>query len=176
MTNASANPIDTSAPWSEVRTADRVTRYRRSGAGPTLLLLGADAGPSPLSPDLVDELGLRFRCIVPEVPSGPNAVAWLAEFLEGLGVPDVMILAANHLCIPVIELAFRDPDRTKRIVLIPDGEPDESTSEGALTTSIGTGLIPLLVVRPGSSASDTLRMVTEFLTVIPSEARNLVAE
>lgn len=163
MTNTLASAAATSEPWAEVRARDRVMRYRRSGAGPTLLLLGAESGPTPLDAGLVDELGVRFRCIVPDVPNGPSGVAWLAEFLEGLGCSDVVILAANHMCIPAIELAFRDADQIKRMVLIPDGEPDDSTSEGALATNIGTARIPLLIVRPGLSAGETLSLATNFL-------------
>src|ERR1700749_3991293 len=111
MTNTPATAIATSEPWAEVRSSDRVMRYRRSGAGSTLLLLGADAGPSPISTDLVAALGERFRVIVPDVPVDANLTAWIAEFLEGLGTCQVAILAANHLCMPTIELAFRGIDQ-----------------------------------------------------------------
>jgi hypothetical protein len=138
-------------------------RYRRSGAGPTVILLGADTGPVPLSGDLIAALTERFRVIVPEVPAGADVLTWLADFLEALGTSDLTIVAANHLCMPAIELAFRDSDQIRRMVLIPDGEPDDSTAEGALRTSLGTGLVPLLIVRPGLSAEASIPIVTTFI-------------
>lgn len=167
MTNtpatADAAAVATSEPWAEVRCSDRVMRYRRSGAGPTLLLLGVDAGPSPISTDLIAALGARFRVIVPEVPPGSTPTAWVAEFLEGLGTCQVTLFAANHLCMPAIELAFRGIEQIKRLVLIPDGEADDSTAEGSITTAVGTPQIPVLIVRPGLSATEMLPLVTTFL-------------
>ena len=163
MTNTPASAITTSDSWAEVRASDRVMRYRRSGAGPTLVLLGADAGPSPLSTELVAALGARFRVIVPDVPPGANVAAFIPEFLEGLGTCHVTLVAANHLCMAAIELAFRGIDQIQRLVLIPDAEPDDSSSERAITATLGTPPIPALIVRPGLSADDTLTLVTSFL-------------
>jgi hypothetical protein len=163
MTNTPASAITTSDSWAEVRASDRVMRYRRSGAGPTLVLLGADAGPSPLSTELVAALGARFRVIVPEVPAGANVASFVPEFLEGLGTCHVTLVAANHLCMSAIELAFRGIDQIQRLVLIPDAEPDDSSSELAITTTLGTPPIPALIVRPGLSVTDTLPLVTSFL-------------
>lgn len=164
MTNTLASTqIAASEPWAEVRTTARVMRYRRSGAGPTVLLLGADAGPTPLASDLVEALGLRFRVIVPDVPIGPFAVSWLAEFLDGLGSCQVAIMAANHQCMAAIELAFREPERVTRMVLVPDGEPDDNTTEGALQTSVGEARVPVLIVRPGLAAVEAEPLVTNFL-------------
>jgi hypothetical protein len=163
MSNTPATAIATSEPWAEVRASDRVMRYRRSGAGSTLLVLGGDAESSAISTELVAALGARFRVIVPDVPKGANITGWVAEFLEGLGICEVALLAADHLCMPTIELAFRGIEQIKRLVLIPDGEPDDSTSEGAITAAVGTPPIPVLIVRPGLSAADALPLVTTFL-------------
>jgi hypothetical protein len=138
-------------------------RYRRSGTGPTLLLLGAEAESSPLSTELVASLGARFRVIVPDVPPSASVTEWVAEFLEGLGTCEVAILAANHLCMPTIELAFRGIEQIKRLVLIPDGEPDDSTSEGAITAAVGAPAIPVLILRPGLGADESPSLVTSFL-------------
>jgi hypothetical protein len=163
MSNTPATAIATSEPWAEVRASDRVMRYRRSGAGPTVLLLGTQAESSALSTELVAALGARFRVIVPDVPPGASVTAWVAEFLEGLGTCEVAIFAADHLCMPTIELAFRGMEQIKRLVLIPDGEPDDSTSEGAITVAMGTPAIPVLIVRPGLGVTETLPLVTTFL-------------
>jgi hypothetical protein len=164
MSNTPATAIATSEPWAEVRASDRVMRYRRSGAGPTLLLLGYDeAESSPISTELVAALGARFRVIVPDVPPRAGVTEWVTEFLEGLGTCEVAILAANHLCMPTIELAFRGIEQIKRLVLIPDGEPDDSTSEGAITAAVGASAIPVLIVRPGLGVAEALPLVTSFL-------------
>lgn len=163
MSNTPATAPATPEPWAEVRASDRVMRYRRSGTGPTLLLLGADAESSPLSTELVAALGARFRVIIPDVPTPAGVTEWVAEFLEGLGTCEVAILAANHLCMPAIELAFRGIEQIKRLVLIPDGEPDDSTSEGAITAAVGAPAIPVLIVRPGLGAAEALPLVTSFL-------------
>ena len=163
MSNTPATAIATSEPWAEVRASDRVMRYRRSGAGPTLVLLGYQAESSPISTELVTALGAQFRVIVPDVPARASVTDWVAEFLEGLGTCEVAILAANHLCMPTIELAFRGIEQIKRLVLIPDGEPDDSTAEGAITAAVGAPAIPVLIVRPGLGASEALPLVTTFL-------------
>lgn len=162
MTNTPATAASLE-PWAEVRASDRVMRYRRSGAGPTVLLLGTNEGPSPVLPELLQALGARCRLIAPEIPSNANATLWLSEFLEGIGTCPVTILAANGACIAAIELAFRDLEQIKRLVLIPDGEPDDSTSEGALSTTLGSPTIPVLIVRPGLAAADAIPLVTNFL-------------
>ena len=163
MTNTPAPAITTSDSWAEVRASDRVMRYRRSGAGPTLVLLGADTGPSPLSTEMVAALGERFRVIVPEVPAGASVSNFVPEFLEGLGTCHVSLIAANHLCMAAIELAFRGIDQIRRLVLIPDAEPDDSTAERAITTALGNPPIPALIVRPGLTVTDTIPLVTTFL-------------
>lgn len=163
MQSVGPAPTHIVGPWAEVRASDRVMRYRRSGTGPTLLLLGAESESSPISTELVAALEERFRVIVPEVPVDFTMTSWIAEFLEGLGTCEVAILAANHLCMPSIELAFRGVEQIKRLVLIPDGEPDDSTSEGAITAAIGTPAIPVLIVRPGLSVAEALPLVTTFL-------------
>lgn len=146
----------------ELRASDRVMRYRRSGAGQTVILLGADAGPAPLPTDLVAALREQFRVIDPELPVGTDAFTWLADFLEAFGSSGLTIVAANHLCMPAIELAFHS-EQIRRMVLIPDGEPDDSTAEGAIRTSLGTALVPVLIVRPGLSANASIPIVTNFI-------------
>lgn len=146
----------------ELRASDRVMRYRRSGAGQTVILLGADAGPAPLSNELVQALREGFRVIDPELPVGVDAFTWLADFLEAFGSSELTIVAANHLCMPAIELAFHS-EQIRRMVLIPDGEPDDSTAEGAIRTSLGSTLVPVLIVRPGLSPDTSIPIVTNFI-------------
>lgn len=149
-------------PWSEVRARDRVTRYRRSGAGQAVLLLDT-AAQSSLWPELLHVLGANFRLIVPEVPA-ENNVAWLSEFLEGLGCMPVALVAASDFVVPALELALRDLDQVGRLVLVPDGEADEAWSDGVLTTSAGPASTPVLVVRRGLDAATALPTISRFLS------------
>jgi pimeloyl-ACP methyl ester carboxylesterase len=160
---APGNAAAASEPWAEVRCSDRVMRYRRSGAGPTMLLLGAGTPSSPLSTELVAALGARFRVIVPDLPADADVIAWVSDFLEGLGTGEVTLFATDQLCMPAIELAFRGIEQVKRLVLIPDGEPDGSTSEGSIATSLGEPPIPVLIVRPGQSIIQMLPHGTTFV-------------
>jgi hypothetical protein len=94
----------------EVRAHGRVMRYRRLGAGPPLLLLGRA--------DDVEGLAARFRVIVPEMPAtGEDVGAWLAAFLEGLGMTGITVVAAEPFHSAARELALADPDLVTRVVL-----------------------------------------------------------
>lgn len=163
MSNTPATTLAASEPWAEVRASDRVMRYRRCGTGSTLLLIAPETDASPITTELIAALGARFRVIVPELPGDADIASWIAEFLEGLGTCDVAILAADHLCMSAIELAFRGVEQIRRLVLMPDGEADDSTSEGAITTALGAPPIPVLIVRPGLEVAACLPVVTSFL-------------
>jgi hypothetical protein len=98
--------------WAEVRARDQVVRYRRSGMGRSVLVLVPPDHPDALWPDLLQGLSAAFRLIVPDPPAAErDAAAWLATFLEGLGLSNVGIVAAGCFCIPVLELAFLDADQ-----------------------------------------------------------------
>jgi len=150
--------------WAEVRARDRVTRYRRSGTGRSVLVLDTANGAS-LWPELMHVLGSNFRLIVPEVPAGnAHQGAWLAEFLEGLGTTSVSLIAASDFCVPALDLVLRGADQISQLVLVPDGEADEPGREGALGTAAGPSSIPLLIVRRGVDVIDALPTITRFLS------------
>ena len=153
--------------WAEVRAHDRVIRYRRSGVGrAVLLLLRAPDDSEPLWPELLDGLDRSFRLIVPEAPSaGADVASWLADFLEGLGVSSVRILAFDPFCIPALELALLEADQIDRIVLVPNGSGagTRGAGRGALATAMREVAVPLLVLRRGQPVDETLPLVTAFL-------------
>src|SRR6185503_13188725 len=100
--------LDSPETWAEVRAHHRVTRYRRSGAGRALLLLRSNEEAEALWPELLDALHEAFRLIMPEVPpEGGDAADWLADFMEGLGMPNVCVVASDTLALPALELARR---------------------------------------------------------------------
>lgn len=158
---ASVSTLDS---WAEVRARDRVTRYRRSGAGRAVLVLDTANGSS-LWPELMHVLGSNFRLIVPEAPTGnANCEAWLAEFLEGLGTASVSLIAASDFCVPALDLVLRDVDQISQLILVPDGEADEPGREGAVATGAGPSSVPLLIVRRSVDVIDALPTITRFLS------------
>ena len=153
--------------WAEVRARDQVMRYRRSGVGrAVLLVLWPPHEAVPLWPELLDSLDERFRVIVPEAPAAESdAASWLGDFLEGLGVSNVSIIATSCFCIPVLELALRESDQISRIVLVPNGAGRDlgGVGLGRLETDTRHLPVPLLVVRRGQPTAEILPVVTDFL-------------
>jgi hypothetical protein len=159
-------PMAASETWAEVRAHDRVTRYRRSGAGrAVVVLLAADC--APLWPGLGRTLAPRCRVITPEPPpAGADVVAWLGEFLEGLGVSDVGLVAAGDLCVPAFELTFGNVDQITRLVLVPDGDgPGGGPTyiEDDVAHAAGAPAVPLLVVGRAVPDEQALLVVERFL-------------
>src|SRR3954468_12123099 len=114
--------------WAEVRARDRVMRYSRTGAGPTVLVL-TDAG-EPLRRPLLEALAPHFRSLVPDLsPTEKNVATWLCHFLEGLGATMVSVVASGPYCIPALELALRGGDNIARLALISDGACSEESSQ-----------------------------------------------
>jgi hypothetical protein len=155
--------------WAECRAHDSVMRYRRSGVGPAVLLLRAEHEPSPLWPELDHVLASNFRVILPAVSgSDMNIAACLGDFLEGIGVSGVAVIAAEPFCMPALELALRDVDQVSRVVLIPHGSADDAGLDGVLSTTARVGPVPLLVVRRDSPAAEALPLITRYLTGVVS--------
>ncbi|HVJ30385.1 MAG TPA: hypothetical protein VNA66_08785, partial [Gammaproteobacteria bacterium] len=96
--SSSGTPARGGEHWAEVRAHDQVMRYRRSGAGRALLLLRSAERADSLWPELLEALASHFRLIVPDVPAHAGSAAdWLVDFLEGIGMPGMGIVAADEL-------------------------------------------------------------------------------
>jgi hypothetical protein len=153
--------------WAEVRARDQVMRYRRVGVGRSVVLLLRSCEPAePLWRELLEALSVDFRLIVPEQPApGADVAGWLAGFLEGLGMSNVAVLAADRFCLPAVELALVQGDQLARIVLVPDGADASGRGPccGKLETALGQAALPLLVVHRGHPASEIVPLVTGFL-------------
>lgn len=147
----------------EVRVRDQVMRYRRSGGGLPVVVLGSPGEPEPLWPGLHEALSSRFRLIVPELPRCDSDVAaWLSAFLEGLGSTEVRVIASSEFCVPALELALGDLDRIARVVLVPVGEAGESGLDGRVAAIARRAEVPLLVVPSGSPAAEAIPLVVGF--------------
>ena len=152
--------------WAEVRARDRVVRYRRTGTGPIVLLLSRE--DTRLRDALVSSLAERFRLLDPDLAGTDRKVAeCLAEFLEGLGTTTVNVVAVGRFCIPALELALRDGDQIDRVVLVPEDEACDATSEGAIATVSRRIAMPLLIVR-GATPTEMLPLVSQFLGGAPA--------
>jgi hypothetical protein len=164
MPNPPADARPPATCCAEVRAHDQVMRYRRSGVGRAVLVLGPTDGTQPLWPELTDALAARFRVIVPEVPATDTGVsAWLADFVEGLGITGIGVVAAERLSIPTLELALLDPERVARVVLVRDDATGEAGLDGGPGIAAREGPVPLLVVRRGLATGEALPLVTRFL-------------
>jgi len=155
------HPAETLA---EVRAHDQVMRYRRAGAGrPIVVLRGADVADA-LWPELDAELVSRFRVLTPELPADCSDVAaWVADFLEGVGVDRAVVLAGEPCCLSALELALLGADQVERLILVPAGAAGESGLDGVLATTLAGVSVPLIVVRRGLSAAAALPLLRSFL-------------
>ncbi len=101
---------------SAVVMADGVaTRYRRCGAGPTVVVLGAVGG--------LDALARSYRLIVPEVPPDASSIPagrlthWLSGVFDGLGIDVAVIVADASLAGLVAPFAAEAADRVRGVVV-----------------------------------------------------------
>ena len=157
-----AHPAETLA---EVRAHDQVMRYRRAGAGrPLVVLRGADDADA-LWPELDPELVSRFRVVTPALPADcEDVAAWVTDFLEGLGLDRVAVLAAEPCCLSALELALLNAGQVERLVLVPAGAVGETGLDGTLATTLAGVSVPLIVVRRGLPADLALPLLSQFLS------------
>jgi hypothetical protein len=153
-------------PLAEVRAHDQVMRYRRAGAGRPLVVLRRT--PDALWPELDAHLVTRFRVVTPELSSHcGDLAAWVGDFLDGVGLDRVTLLAADPCCLAALELAGY---RVERLVLVPSGAAGETGLDGTLATTLAGASVPLLVVRRGLASAEALRLVRGFLEPDPRPA------
>ena len=152
--------------WAEVRAHDRVVRYRRSGAGPAVLLLqpASPTGGAPFWPELAAMIGEGRRLIVPDPPADELEVeAWLSALLEGLGVRNITVVATEGFCIAAIERALLSPEQVGRVIMVCSGRGSESAVEGMLASSVQSAAVPFVVLRRDRPVSEILPIVASFL-------------
>ena len=161
MQSSSTHPAGTLA---EVRAHDLVMRYHRAGVGRPLVLLRAAAGPASIWPELDAQLVARYRVFTPELPAHCDDVAaWVKDFLEGVGLDRVLLVAADPCCLSALELALLAADQIERLVLVPGGIAGETGLDGTIAPAFTGVSVPLLVVRRGLPAADALPLIRQFL-------------
>ena len=142
------------APCAEVRVGDHVTRYVRRGTGPSVVLVGADAEANPVWVPLVERLETGHRIVVPQPPpANADIAAWLREFIEGLGLSSVVLIAGNGSSAAALELATSDDFLIRKLVVMPDTNDAVSMEATART----------LIVKPGAPPESALRAIEEFI-------------
>ena len=149
----------------QVRTADHTTRYVRLGAGQPVVVVDATSNASGLWPGLADRLAEGRRVIIPEVPGGNDSrfAPWLRGFIDGMGIPPMVLLAMGSLCVPSLEFALLEPERVSRLVLIPSGSADETGLAGAVTSTSSAATVLVLVVRRDLAAQQAISLIERFL-------------
>jgi hypothetical protein len=151
---ASPSPLLSQDGWAEVRARDQVVRYRRSGTGrPTLLLYSrSDEG---LWPELIDALAAGYRLIVPTPPTpGTDLESWLAALIDGLGVPNLSVIATEGFGLAPLDAILGRCDQIARIVLVANTNTPAADAIGET---------PLLVLRRDRPVHDILPTVLRFL-------------
>ena len=145
----------------EVRAHDQVMRYRRAGAGRPLVVIRGR--PDALWPELESDLAARFRVLTPELSDDGDVAARARDFLEGVGLDRVALLAAEPFCVSALELVLLDACQVERLVLVPSGAAAETGLDGTLATTLAGVTVPLLVVRRGLSSDPAVALVRGFL-------------
>jgi len=168
----------TSGNWAQVRAADQVTRYLRSGAGVPVLVLdvatsagheldGATDVPAPdvgVWPELLTELPNHSRLILPEIPTdGPRFTSWLRGFIDGIGLAPVTLIASGPICVSAMEFTLSDPERVQRLVLVPAGQADETWLSGVVRPTTSIAYVPMLVVRRNHPVDDACAVIRRFV-------------
>ena len=149
--------------WSEVRARDQIIRYRRSGAGRAVLLLHARPDTQPLSPALLQAMAAEFRLIVPSAPARDTDVdAWLSALFDGLGAPQIAVIASEEFWAPTLQRALIDPERISAIVLLCANRGSDVLS-GTLGTTDLMPAVPLLLVHHDQAFGEVLPDVLRFL-------------
>jgi pimeloyl-ACP methyl ester carboxylesterase len=139
-------------------------RYRRTGVGPTVLLLHSPDGPNPIWPEVLEVVGSGARLIVPEPPNENTEVeSWLSALLDGLGLSKVTVVASDDFCIAALERALLEPDRIARVLLVCRGRGSDGAINGAIDSSPSLARVPLLMVRRDHPADEIVPLVERFL-------------
>jgi pimeloyl-ACP methyl ester carboxylesterase len=148
----------------QVRAADHVTRYTRTGAGKPVLVLDEPTIVGTLWPELLSRLAEHHRVILPEVPDAElHFYRWLRGFAEGMGLPVMTMIAVGNLCVPALEFALLEPDRVDRLVLVSSGSADETALAGTLTPALSSAHVAMLVVRRDTAPANAIAAIEGFM-------------
>jgi len=152
--------------WAEVRARGEVLRYRRSGAGPSVVVVAGPGRRLPW-PEVEALLAEHCRVVSPRLSEGDSGglVTQVSCFLEGLGVARVSLLVVDPALAPaILQLAAADTDIVARVAII----TDESRPAPASYDSgdlVVTSPVPVLTLSATESARDAAARLLRFVGV-----------
>ena len=132
------------------------TDYVRAGRGEPPVVLLAAAAPPGGEPELVAPLAEHFRVVAPcavatqAAASDGRFVVWLRDFLDGIGLDAVAVVAEPGLTDAALRFAASDPSRVACVVLLGASAPE------------ATGF-PLLTHAPDAGAAATAAAIAPFI-------------
>lgn len=99
------------------------TEYLRAGrGGQVVLVLAANADHSRTAELLLRSLSASCCAIAPVIDGEPVDEGWLQNFVDGLGLGAVQIIAEEQFAAAARAFAASDPSRVERLSFVP-GEP-----------------------------------------------------
>jgi hypothetical protein len=160
--------------WAEVHARDHVVRYRRSGSGGVIVLLGVGEGRA-LWPGLEETVGRIGRVMIPDLgdPTDQPVECRLAAFLEGIGATGVPVLVANQaLVAPVLALALLEPELIGRVVVVADGVATGTPLDASLAGEQRPVPLPVLLLARDLPPGDAEPALVRFLRPVPGAGRS----
>lgn len=163
--NSNDSPTRTGSFRAAVRAGSTVTEYTRAGAGQPILLLLSNAGDDTgFAARILAAIADRFRVIAPSpIPLTEDFAAWLATFLDGLGLVRTSIVTEDRFGVHLLGFALRDPTRVDRLVILSTSAPETDDLDAALADPVH-GSHPLLIVRQGGPIDEVIAKVVRFLS------------
>lgn len=142
------------------------TEYLHAGQGEPVIVL-AEPGAKGLATALTRSLTSRHRVIVPQARRGagplwerlecPALSTWLQDFIDGLGLPNVSLVAVGRCALPALSFAMGDSERVRRLALLFHEGADPLAEEPGATDLLARSGHPLLVLGlpagPGAAAA-----------------------
>lgn len=168
--NANAAP----GTWAEVHAREHVVRYRRSGSGGVVVLLGLVEGRTPW-PRLEETIGRVGRALTPDLgdPADQPVGQRLAAFLEGIGAHGVSVLVAHQaLVAPVLAMALLEPELIGRVVVVADGIATGTPLDASLAGEQRPVPLPVLLLARELPSADAEPALLRFLRPLPATGRS----
>jgi hypothetical protein len=163
-----------SGTWAEVHAREHVVRYRRSGSGDVVVLLGVGAGPV-LCPGLEETIGRIGRALTPDLgdPADQPVEQRLGAFLEGIGAAGVSVLVAHQALIaPVLALALLEPELIGRVVVVADGIATGTPLDASLASAQRPVPLPVHLLARDLPPADAEPALLHFLRPVPGTGRS----
>ena len=104
------------------------TEYYRSGSGSPVLLLLMPPGDSDRD-RIMRVLSPRARVLAPKVPQAAEFSSWLRDFLDGVGVVPVHIVATAAFALHARDFAASDPASVEQVTTLDSVVPAQTSSE-----------------------------------------------